>query len=158
MPLTRLVYYSTNKLPVAGNISVQLKQILGSAIKNNPHVGVTGGLVFNRNYFMQVLEGERAVLTKLFVTISSDPRHEHVELVDWKEAGARFFGAWSMGFASTPELARDLWSTFNIRGYFDPKKLTGDQLSRLVLELVSKEENAGFASTRELPEPEYHEI
>ena len=51
MPLTRLVYYSTNKLPAAGNISVHLKQILGSAIKNNRHVGVTGGLVFTRNQF-----------------------------------------------------------------------------------------------------------
>ena len=158
MPLTRLVYYSTNKLPAAGNISVHLKQILGSAIKNNRHVGVTGGLVFTRNYFMQVLEGERAALTKLFVTISTDPRHEHVELVEWKTAGARFFGAWSMGYAATPQLARDLWSTFNIRGSFDPKKLTGDQLSQLVLELVSKEEGVGFASTQKLSQPEYHEI
>jgi hypothetical protein len=144
--LTRLVYFSKNKMPIDGSVAVQLKQILASAIKNNAHLAVTGGLVFNRNYFMQVLEGDRSTVTKLFTTISGDTRHDQIELMDVKDARERLFGAWSMGFASTPELIKELWAKFDVQGEFNPKLLTGDQIVKIIFELVKKEE--GFASSR----------
>lgn len=146
MPLTRLVYFSKNKIPTDGSVAVQLKHILASAIKNNVHFAVTGGLVFNRSYFLQVLEGDRSTVTKVFTTISGDPRHDQIELVDMKDARERLFGAWSMGFASTPELIKELWAKFDVQGEFNPKMLTGDQIVKLIFELVKKEE--GFASSR----------
>ena len=145
MSLTRLVYFSKNKMPTDGSVAVQLKQILASAIKNNTHLAVTGGLVFNRNYFMQVLEGDRSTVTKLFTTISGDTRHDQIELMDVKDARERF-GAWSMGFASTPELIKELWAKIDVQGEFNPKLLTGDQIVKIIFELVKKEE--GFASSR----------
>jgi Sensors of blue-light using FAD len=144
--LTRLVYFSKNKMPTDGSVAVQLKQILASAIKNNAHLAVTGGLVFNRNYFMQVLEGNRSTVTKLFTTISGDTRHDQIELMDVKDARERLFGAWSMGFASTPELIKELWAKIDVQGEFNPKLLTGDQIVKIIFELVKKEE--GFASSR----------
>jgi len=144
--LTRLVYFSKNKMPTDGSVAVQLKQILASAIKNNAHLAVTGGLVFNRNYFMQVLEGDRSTVTKLFTTISGDTRHDQIELMHVKDARERLFGAWSMGFASTPELIKELWAKIDVQGEFNPKLLTGDQIVKLIFELVKKEE--GFASSR----------
>jgi len=144
--LTRLVYFSKNKMPTDGSVAVQLKQILASAIKNNAHLAVTGGLVFNRNYFMQVLEGDRSTVTKLFTTISGDTRHDQIELMDVKDARERLFGAWSMGFASTPKLIKELWAKIDVQGEFNPKLLTGDQIVRIIFELVKKEE--GFASSR----------
>jgi hypothetical protein len=144
--LTRLVYFSKNKMPTDGSVAVQLKQILASAIKNNVHLAVTGGLVFNRNYFMQVLEGDRSTVTKLFTTISGDTRHDQIELMDVKDARERLFGAWSMGFASTPELIKELWAKIDFQGEFNPKLLTGDQIVKIIFELVKKEE--GFASSR----------
>jgi hypothetical protein len=144
--LTRLVYFSKNKMPTDGSVAVQLKQILASAIKNNAHLAVTGGLVFNRNYFMQVLEGDRSTVTKLFTTISGDTRHDQIELMDVKDARERLFGAWSMGFASTPELIKELWAKIDVQGEFNPKLLTGDQIVKIIFELVKKEE--GFASSR----------
>ena len=146
MSLTRLVYFSKNKMPTDGSVAVQLKQILASAIKNNAHLAVTGGLVFNRNYFMQVLEGNRSTVTKLFTTISGDTRHDQIELMDVKDARERLFGAWSMGFASTPELIKELWAKIDVQGEFNPKLLTGDQIVKIIFELVKKEE--GFASSR----------
>lgn len=146
MSLIRLVYFSKNKMPTDGSVAVQLKQILASAIKNNAHLAVTGGLVFNRNYFMQVLEGDRSTVTKLFTTISGDTRHDQIELMDVKDARERLFGAWSMGFASTPELIKELWSKIDVQCEFHPKLLTGDQIVKIIFELVKKEE--GFASSR----------
>jgi hypothetical protein len=148
VPLTRLVYFSKNKIPTDGSVAVQLKQILASAIKNNVHFAITGGLVFNRNYFMQVLEGDRSAVTKVFTTICGDPRHDQIELVDMKDAGQRLFGGWSMGFASNPELIKTLWTKIDVQGEFNPKLLTGDQIVKLIFELVKKEE--GFASSRKL--------
>jgi hypothetical protein len=133
-------------MPTDGSVAVQLKQILASAIKNNAHLAVTGGLVFNRNYFMQVLEGDRSTVTKLFTTISGDTRHDQIELMDVKDARERLFGAWSMGFASTPELIKGLWAKIDVQGEFNPKLLTGDQIVKIIFELVKKEE--GFASSR----------
>jgi hypothetical protein len=133
-------------MPTDGSVAVQLKQILASAIKNNAHLAVTGGLVFNRNYFMQVLEGNRSTVTKLFTTISGDTRHDQIELMDVKDARERLFGAWSMGFASTPELIKELWAKIDVQGEFNPKLLTGDQIVKIIFELVKKEE--GFASSR----------
>ena len=146
MPLTRLVYFSTSKRPTDGSAAVQLKQILASSIKNNVHFAVTGGLVFNRNYFLQVLEGGRSNVTKIFSTISVDLRHDQIELVEVKDVRERLFAAWSMGFASTPELIKELWAKMDIQGEFNPKLLTGDQIVKLIFELVKKEE--GFASSR----------
>ena len=80
-------------------------------------------------------------MTAVFAAISSDPRHSQVELVEMKAADTRLFGAWSMGFASTPDLIRELWATFDIKGPFNPKVLTSDQITHLILDLVKKEEN-----------------
>jgi hypothetical protein len=147
VPLTRLVYFSKNRIPTDGSVAVQLKHILASSIKNNVPGAVTGGLVFNRNYFLQVLEGDRATVTKVFMTISGDPRHDQIELVDMKEARERMFGAWAMGFASTPQLIKEHWSKIDVAGEFNPKLLNCDQIVKLIFELVTKEE--GFASSRQ---------
>lgn len=146
MPLTRLVYISKNRIPSDSSVAVELKGILASSIKNNVRNAVTGGLIFNRRYFLQVLEGDRASVTKLFLIISGDPRHDEIELMEMNDAEERLFGAWSMGFASNPELINTIWMKFHLEGEFNPKLLTGDQTVKLVFELVKKEE--GFASSR----------
>ena len=146
MSLTRLVYFSMNRLPAGEPASIQLKRILETAIRNNNRLAVTGGLVFNRTYFLQVLEGDRSAVTAVFAAISRDPRHDQVELVETKAVGKRLFGAWSMGFAATPDLLNELWAAFHIQGPFNPKVLTSDQITRLILELVKKEDN--FVSSR----------
>ena len=85
MPLSRLVYYSTNTLRSRGTaLQSDLKLILTSAISHNTADGVTGGLVFNRSYFMQVLEGESATVEETFARISEDPRHRKIVLVETK--------------------------------------------------------------------------
>jgi hypothetical protein len=66
--------------------------------------------------------------------------------VEVKDVRERLFAAWSMGFASTPELIKELWAKMDIQGEFNPKLLTGDQIVKLIFELVKKEE--GFASSR----------
>ena len=145
MALSRLVYFSTNNLTTSGNIAAGLKQILATAISNNTRLGVTGGLLFNRNYFIQVLEGDSGAVTEVFTNVSNDTRHSKIVLVEIRAIRERQFGAWSMGFSAASELSSELLAQFGIAGDFNPAGLNADQIAGLVLDLVSKAE--GVASS-----------
>lgn len=137
MPLTRLVYYSHNTMPLHG-----ATPILRSAIRNNAQRGVTGGLVSSRGHFLQVLEGGRAAVTQTFEIIATDLRHRHVVLVGVKPIAARQFGVWPMGYAGNSECFDALCARLGMGEIFDPGLMTGDQIASFVLELVSNERQA----------------
>ena len=48
------------------HLRADLKSILEAAKRNNMANGVTGALLFNQEYFAQVLEGDRKVVTETF--------------------------------------------------------------------------------------------
>jgi hypothetical protein len=72
MHLCRLVYYSNYNMNSRGDaLAKDLKQILASSIRDNSDRGITGGLIFNRKFFAQVLEGGHAAVTQTFVRITA---------------------------------------------------------------------------------------
>jgi Sensors of blue-light using FAD len=153
MPLSRLAYYSTNRLRSRGDVfQADLKHILSTAIRRNRQDGVTGGLVFNRSHFMQVLEGESAAVTRTFVRIAADPRHGDVTLVEVKPIDEALFGRWSMGYAGETPLFDALCARYCGGAGFEPTRMSADNLIMLILELVMSEENkaasAGIAAAR----------
>jgi hypothetical protein len=142
MQLRRLVYYSKyNMKPRGEAVIADLKQILASAIRTNSERGITGGLVFNRKYFCQVLEGEHATVLQTFARINSDPRHEDVVMVEMMPISERLFGAWSMGYAGNSALFEKLCAEYGHAGEFDPKNMSGSDLTAFILALVTSEEN-----------------
>ena len=146
MQLRRLVYYSKNNMKPRGEALIaDLKQILASAVRINSERGITGGLVFNRRYFCQVLEGEHATVLQTFARINRDPRHEDVVMVEMVPITERLFGAWSMGYAGNTALFEKLCAEYGHAGEFDPKNMSGSDLTAFILALVSREEN--FASS-----------
>ena len=64
---------------------------------NNPALGITGVLCFSEGIFLQVLEGGRSAVNRLYNRIAADPRHSEVELLCYEEIGERRFAGWSMG-------------------------------------------------------------
>jgi hypothetical protein len=149
MRIYRLVYYSKSNFTSSGNrLAADLKQILATAINNNAGRGITGGLVFNRRYFVQVLEGEHAAVMQTFARINKDPRHKDVVIAEMEPAGERLFGAWSMGYAGNSELFKTLCVEHGHAGEFDPKNMSGSALTAFILALVTHEEN--FASSQKI--------
>jgi hypothetical protein len=134
MPLTRLVYYSHNTMPLHG-----ATPILRSAVRNNVRRGVTGGLVSGCGCFLQVLEGDRAAVTQTFEIVATDLRHRYIVLVGVKPIAARQFGAWPMAYAGNSECFDALCARLGMGEMFDPSRMTGDQVASFVLELVSNE-------------------
>jgi Sensors of blue-light using FAD len=142
MQLYRLVYYSKCNLISSGKpLAADLKQILATAVSKNTERGLTGGLIFNREYFAQVLEGGNAAVMQTFSRIHKDPRHKEVAITEMEPVAERLFGAWSMGFAGNSELFKKLCAEHGHAGKFNPKNMSGPDLTAFVLALVSHEEN-----------------
>lgn len=86
----------------------QLDSILRVSRENNPSRDITGLLVFANGVFIQVLEGPRNAVHKLFETICDDTRHQDVAILGEYTGQERIFAKWSMGFlqSTLDELTR----------------------------------------------------
>lgn len=79
-----------------------IAELLQVAKKNNQNLGITGILLFIEGSFLQVLEGEKEDVLKLFKTIREDDRHYDIITIFQGEKNERNFEKWSMGFKDIP--------------------------------------------------------
>jgi hypothetical protein len=87
--------------------SVDLQNILETAIANNRDADVTGVLLFNGKNFMQVLEGPEQEVERLFNEICGDDRHCNVVVI-YREASGR------RDFEKAPMLLQIVPSSFGV--------------------------------------------
>ncbi|MFZ5681344.1 MAG: BLUF domain-containing protein [Pseudomonadota bacterium] len=139
--LFRLSYYSTNLIRrSASPDKSELRSIVRTAGANNQDRGITGGLMFNRDYFGQVLEGDRSAVSELFCRIARDPRHRNIVIVEASAVDRRLFQRWSMGLAEKTETAEKVNSNFGLDRGFDPSRMDACNFSSYILEMVTLEE------------------
>ena len=74
----------------------EVDAILGASARNNPARGITGLLLFNGRNFLQLLEGEEAEVAALMETITADPRHSGVSVLDRRAIPERACPDWAM--------------------------------------------------------------
>ena len=134
MALARLIYVSEPQLdPVNGSTIAQLASILSASRRNNEAANITGALVYDEHWFIQVLEGERPAIWQTFARIGEDERHAACLLVEMVDADRRLFGNWWMGLA-----ARDTVTAPAFLPYMSKGVLRADAMSgRDVLALMS---------------------
>ncbi|NRF15159.1 BLUF domain-containing protein [Vibrio coralliilyticus] len=132
MFLVRLVYTSTI---TKGITDSDIQNILDVARKNNSLVDVTGLLLFNRNYFLQCLEGSRAQVNKIYHQILNDPRHENILLLDYSEVAEREFSDWSMGYIPEMNATMPVNLKYSTSSKFDPYNMSGHSAHKLLLNL-----------------------
>jgi hypothetical protein len=89
----RLIYLSK---AVGAQTSELSESILRQAHAWNTKNDVTGVLCQGQDVFLQVLEGERGKVTKLYARIHADPRHKDLELIHCENISQRRYGDWSM--------------------------------------------------------------
>jgi hypothetical protein len=75
-----------------------LLSLLQQCLANNESSGVTGMLLYGNDTFLQVLEGEEAVLDSVIDKIRKDPRHSRIHFLYRKPLERRQYSDWSMGF------------------------------------------------------------
>lgn len=95
MDLVRLIYTST----ITEQFEVDdIARILKVAQVKNKALNVTGLLSFNRQFFLQCLEGTRQDVNQIYHKIATDPRHKKPEIIDYQEIPHREFDSWNMGY------------------------------------------------------------
>jgi hypothetical protein len=132
--LVRLMYASRAATPFGDD---ELTAILRRSRAANPALGITGVLCYSDGIFMQVLEGGRTAVNRLYNQITSDPRHTQVELLHYEEIEERRFAGWSMGQADIASLNPALLLKYSERGVLDPYAVSGRVSMAMFDELVA---------------------
>lgn len=132
MTMSSLIYCSRPKI----DDSSQVEEIMRSAIDNNFKRSVTGLLGFNADYFLQLLEGDRADLSELFVEIAGDPRHEAVTLLDYREIDHRQCPEWSMRYVPIAGALAPNLLKYAAARTFDPTAMSVGALRGFIGELA----------------------
>ena len=140
--LVRLIYTSR---AVPAIDQEELLTILRQSKANNAKSGITGALCFSGGIFLQVLEGGRSAVNKLYNRIGADPRHTDVELLLYEEIGERRFASWSMGQVNMSRLNPSLLLKYSATAALDPFSVSGKVSLALFEELVATASVIGHA-------------
>ena len=104
MAINQLVYVSQ---AVRKMSEEDLRSIHATARANNEHIDVTGSLFYNGGWFLQVLEGPAATLSKLYAKIELDPRHKNSRVLYNEPASFRTFPRWNMNMTNLEDRQAD---------------------------------------------------
>lgn len=98
--LYQLTYRSEAKLGITAE---DINSILRQSEANNPKFQITGCLVYNEGYFVQLLEGEKEIVKERYSIIELDKRHDLVEVLSEGETMDRMFEDWKMAYIKLPD-------------------------------------------------------
>ena len=97
--LTELVYSSDT--PEAMDAEA-VQALLDHAREKNARMQVTGLLCYDGRSFLQIIEGESAVILDLFHAIQNDARHTNIQILHDGEIDKRAFDDWKMAYEPVP--------------------------------------------------------
>ena len=134
--LTRLLYASRATRTID---EPMIHEILEQSREGHLEFGITGVLCIDPagGHFLQVLEGGRGVVNRLYANIVKDPRHADVELLHFEEIEERHFSGWRMGTVDLTKVNRSIILRFSETAALDPYSLTGASALALIDELTN---------------------
>lgn len=138
MSLSTLIYSS--KINHSSYQSNTLENILDSAHRNNLDMGVTGFLMFDNNYFLQCLEGNRQKISELYHKISGDERHTEIQIIKAAPITQRLFNKWSMGYLAGEHINRELLMKYCDSNIFEPHNMSPESCLAILVELANQSE------------------
>jgi hypothetical protein len=141
--LVRLLYASR---AVDGVDDAFLKSILEQSRANNLEHGITGVLCAHpkAGVFIQVLEGGRDEVNRLYGIIVQDRRHSDVTILDFAEIEERRFAGWSMGNVDLNKVNLSSILRYSEKGELDPFSMSGRSAMALLEELASSAAIVGY--------------
>jgi hypothetical protein len=127
----RVLYVSRAVGPQTSTVTTS---ILATAQAHNRQQGIGGVLCQGQGLYLQVLEGERSAVNRLYSRIVADRRHRDVEMLHLEEVTERRYAAWSMALVN---LADDDPMVQMKHPEFDPYSASGAFVMTLVDELLA---------------------
>lgn len=107
-----LVFISTARKLMSDD---ELLDLLQSARLKNTENNITGMLLYSEGTFMQVLEGKKEDIHRVYNAIQADKRYRNIIVMITGMLNKRIFSKWSMSFASVNANVLEL-----IEGYVNP--------------------------------------
>ena len=139
--LYKLAYCSRNRLRgTQVEIAEHLQGILATSRTNNPHLGLTGALLYNSGYFAQVLEGPLQAVEQIFEVIQQDTRHSDVTIVQSGPVSEREFPEWAMAFAGFSNHDKAPIATATFEAAFSQAYGAGEEMLSILKQLIVRED------------------
>lgn len=132
--LVRLIYCS-RAVPAVD--TEELQSIVRASRANNLRIGITGVLCLVDGFFIQVLEGGREAVNRLYNRLIIDGRHDDVTLLGYEQITERRFAGWAMGQANMARLNPALLLKYSETATLDPYTLNQEAMSALFEELIA---------------------
>ncbi|HYA75631.1 MAG TPA: BLUF domain-containing protein [Burkholderiaceae bacterium] len=140
--LVRLLYASRSAKPIETNV---VESILAQSRKHNPELGITGVLCQSGDVYLQVLEGGREAVNRLYNQIVQDERHREVMLLHFEEMSERRFAGWTMGQVNLATVNPSLLLKYCEKPVLDPHAMSGRAALALLEELIATAQIIGRA-------------
>ncbi len=133
--LVRLLYASRAAESIGADL---IEEILVQSRAGNPEHGITGVLCVcqSGDVFMQVIEGGRAEVNRLYGNLLRDGRHRDVVLLDYEEILERRFAGWRMGCVDLAKVNVSTVLKYSERAQLDPFSTPGKVALALLEELI----------------------
>ena len=136
MHLVRLVYVSTSINEVDSDT---LQSILSTAQTNNDAHDLTGLLVFDDKYFVQLIEGGRSAVSQLLGNLYRDTRHKDLVVLGFDVVHQRPFPNWSMQFVPTVDVTKNVLLRHGVTSKFEPYSLTHESAVAFMVEMLARQ-------------------
>lgn len=140
--LVRLLYASRSAQPIGSEV---IESILAQSRRHNPELGITGILCQSGDVFMQVLEGGRTAVNRLYNQIVRDERHRDVVMLHYEEVMERRFAAWTMGQVNLAKVNASTLLKYCEKPVLDPYAMSGRASMALLEELIATAQIIGRA-------------
>ena len=114
-----------------------IDSILAQSRAHNPALGITGILCHGGNVFMQVLEGGRDTVNRLYNDIVRDARHHDVVVLHYEEITERRFSGWTMGQVNLARINPAIVLKYSDRPVLDPFSVSGAASLSMLEELIA---------------------
>ena len=132
----QIVYYSRlNKEAFSGSTLSFLRDIVEVSQRNNSRLDITGALIFDNEWFLQILEGPVEAVERTYNRIEKDPRHSAVTLVEKRNASGRLFQEWGMGGTLRSLDVQEIFLDHGIGGPIEPSHLSASTIVNLALDI-----------------------
>lgn len=147
--ILRLTYVSRHN---ANNKKIEVTRILAQAQRNNQQNDVTGALVISDDYFLQSIEGERAVINELLSKLFKDDRHSSLQVIECREVEQRRWGKWSMKHLSLSDQDKEYVRKFAVGTNFNPYLMHSAQIIAFIetLSRIEEEREKDKSETKHL--------
>lgn len=132
--LIRLLYASR---AIGETQCSDLQDIMRQSHTHNPQKGITGILCHSEGLYMQVLEGGRDAINKLYAKIIADPRHTDVVLLHYEEINERRYAGWTMGQVNLAKVNVAILLRFSDLPELNPHAMSGKHSLALIDDLIA---------------------